>query len=557
MPFPEEKGVIIKYQGGLGCQLWMVAAGFVASKVHRCPLYFPENPVANNKHNRFHQDYRNTIFSKVGERVNLSLDAAVGVGKSVNYREHSCSGFQPWSPEDMGPGTILTSYYQYYPLLAEFQSEFRKLILEGLVEQLGYVRYAFKPDETCAFLHIRRGDFLDAPQIHYIQPLDYYRYCVSELQRRNPLVKRIIVFTDDFNWVSRHAYFQNSLFQILNIPNELESLALMACCTGGAICANSTFSWWGAFLGAHSVGGPVFVPERWIAEEIVSLFPTEWTIVSCNHYKTVVNDNKTVFVTLTDAGYFEKAKKTITELRERGCWKGDIVLITVNFFAGEVSAEFMRTHNVQEYPVKHINTDNLVVKLRETPIKAMADNRHFGKLTQWDKIYSFSPFFRRWNRVVFLDAGIRVLDSVKPLLDLDCQGKFLAPDDSDPYDNGNRFHCQLDIEANVPVLFELLQEYPQSILEEKYFLNCIYMYDTSILDKFKMEDMEVAMNKYPISLCNEMGIMNLILTFKLAVWKPFPQRTAEGKYLFGWNERNYREAPTWESFHFMKYPATI
>ena len=59
------------------------------------------------------------------------------------------------------------------------------------------------------------------------------------------------------------------------------TLALMSLCKAGAICANSTFSWWGAFLGAHGVRAPVFVPERWIGGDKlpVALFPDEWHVV--------------------------------------------------------------------------------------------------------------------------------------------------------------------------------------------------------------------------------------------------------------------------------------
>jgi hypothetical protein len=565
---PSERGILVKYLGGLGNQIWMVVAGYVASKVNNCPLYLPENPIENNKHNRFQQDYRNTIFKYIGQRIDIPLDQAVAFARNEHkYAFHYCPGFQPWSPStNTPPGTILTTYYQYYPPLADFQNEIRALLLKGLSEQIDYINFAFQPKSTDAFLHIRRGDYLNLPNFHYIQPLDYYRYCIEQLLQKNPNISRIFVFSDDPSWVHRHAFFQNPLFKVVDIPNELESLALMSQCTGGAICANSTFSWWGAFLGAYGNSAPIFVPERWIAEKVVILFPKEWIQVKPETYtitypnitnNTNQNQPITVFATLTDSSYFEKAKRTIRELWDNGKWRGDIVLITVDFFASTIDPQFLKTYNIQEYPVNHIHTDTLVAKLRETPIKAMPDNRHFNKLTQWDKFYSFSPFFKRWDRVVFLDAGIRVLDSVKPLLDLPYENSFLAPDDSEPYDNGNRFKCQLDLEANPQVLQELVSDFSQEILDQNYFLNCMYVYDTKILDLFTMKEMEIAMNKYPISLCNEMGIMNLFLNFRLGLWKPFPQRTSENKYLFGWNERNYRENPTWESFHFMKYPATI
>ena len=253
----------------------------------------------------------------------------------------------------------------------------------------------------------------------------------------------------------------------------------------------------------------------------------------------------TVFVTLTDLKYFEKARQTIWELRVNGEWTGDIVLIAVDFQPEPIEG-------VHILETSHISTDNLVKQLREHPIRPMDDNRHFGKLYQWDKLQVFKPYFCQWERVVFLDAGIRVFDHVQPLLDLDWRGKFLAPDDSDPYDNGVRFRVQIDLDANPMVTKDLLSEFSDHILDQHYFLNCMFLYDTALLKRVSFEELENAMNRYPICMCNEMGILNLFFTFKLQAWAPFPQKVGD-KYLFGWSERNYRESPSWRSFHFMKY----
>lgn len=256
----------------------------------------------------------------------------------------------------------------------------------------------------------------------------------------------------------------------------------------------------------------------------------------------------TVFVTLSDASYFPKALQTIGELRTNGKWQGDIVLIAVGFQPEPMDG-------VCVWEVSHIPTDNLVQSLQQHPIAPMDDNRHFGKLYQWDKLYIFDTYFRKWDRVLFLDAGIRVFDNVQPLLELEWRGKFLAPDDSDPYDNGRRFRVQLDLNANPDVYTKLLAEYPESIFNERYFLNCMFLFDTALLERVSFEEMVSAMNEYPICMCNEMGIMNLFMTFKLRVWEAFPLRVGD-KYLFGWSERNYHEQPMWSSFHFMKYSFT-
>ena len=256
----------------------------------------------------------------------------------------------------------------------------------------------------------------------------------------------------------------------------------------------------------------------------------------------------TVFVTLCDAVYYPRALQTIRELRTRGSWTGDVCLIAVDFDPEPMD-------RVQIVRTTHLPTDALVDCLRRHPIRPMDDNRHFAKLHQWDKLQVFKSSFRAWERVVFLDAGIRIFDSVQPLLDLDWRGKFLAPDDSDPYDNGVRFRVQLDMAANPDAASKVLSDYPETILDEHYFLNCIFVFDTALLGRVSFEEMEEAMNRYPICMCNEMGIMNLIFSFKLRVWEPFPQKVGD-KYLFGWSERNYREGPTWEKFHFLKYSFT-
>lgn len=261
----------------------------------------------------------------------------------------------------------------------------------------------------------------------------------------------------------------------------------------------------------------------------------------------------TAFVTLTDSSYAKKAYTTLHELRQKGEWEGDIVLMAVDFEPDPT----LLPSNVLIHRIPHLDHQPLFDIWQTFPLEKMADNRHHGKVYQWDKLQVFSPFFRKWERIVFLDAGMRVLGSVAPLLELPWQGRFLAPDDSDPYDNGNRLVCQFDWQANPLVSETLRHTYPITWEKEHYFLNCIFVFDTSLLQKGAgQKDLVKLMYEYPICRCNEMGIMNLKFVTEMRVWEPFPQKTKEGKYLFGWNEANYKEHPNWTSFHFIKYSRT-
>ena len=70
----------------------------------------------------------------------------------------------------------------------------------------------------------------------------------------------------------------------------------------------------------------------------------------------------TVVVTLTDQGYFHKAKRTIMDVRSRGEWTGDLVLLTVGF---DAPRNFIDYYKVMCMRVEHINTDSLVEKYRD------------------------------------------------------------------------------------------------------------------------------------------------------------------------------------------------
>lgn len=264
----------------------------------------------------------------------------------------------------------------------------------------------------------------------------------------------------------------------------------------------------------------------------------------------------TVVVTLTDSNYYVKVRQTIMDIRSRGKWFGDLVLISVDFKAPE---HFLEMYNVTELKVHHINTDYLLEQYKKCPIRPTCDNREYSKLTQWDKFYVFSDFFKKWNRVIYFDAGLRVLDSVSNLVDLDCTGVIMAPDDSAPYDTEKRFGAIIETDKNTSVVTTLFEEYSPDILKERFFLNCIWMYDTTLLQTVSLEDLEDAMNRFPICRCNEMTIMNLIFTFKYRVWKPFPDFTLSGKRLFTWteNDRNYDKGLKWNDYCFIKYPSTI
>ena len=262
---------------------------------------------------------------------------------------------------------------------------------------------------------------------------------------------------------------------------------------------------------------------------------------------------RTVFVTLCDQPYFEKALLTIRELRTAGKWYGDTVLITVDFDAPET---FLEEFSVQQYRVQHIDTSLLVKSYEKYPL-ASDDNRHLGKLTQWDKFYVLSEYFRKWDRVLFMDAGMRIYNSIHILFTLPWRGKFVAPSGGDPYSEENRLATQIRDKENPEAAAVLYADYPPNLFSETQdFLNGIFMYDTALLDQVSMANLVVAMNKYPLCGNNEMTIMNLFFNIKFKVWERMPQQIND-QYIFNWSDYNFNRGENLKPNDFvcLKYPS--
>lgn len=260
--------------------------------------------------------------------------------------------------------------------------------------------------------------------------------------------------------------------------------------------------------------------------------------------------SNTVFVIVTDSSYFNRAKRTVIDLRSKGNWKGDFVLITIDF---NLNHNFKDFYNIIEVKFPLIDKSELLNKIGSLGF-THSDNRELNKLNQWEKLHVFDYYFMKWERVVFLDAGLRILDDVKYLLDLDYKCKILAPVDGKYYDP-KKFKDQLSYDNSI-MLDKVINDFGENILDEIYFLNCIWIYDTSILKICNKYDMINAMNTYTLCKTNEMGIMNLLLRFKYNLWEPFPFKIESGKILFDWCELNNQNT-NWREYCYIKYPVTI
>lgn len=248
--------VYIELFGGLGNQLFQYCAAYVTANHLYTPLYIKS--ATDNAHNINNLDYTKLLFLD-------GIPCEEAPGEFVTYYQVK-PPFSSWHPQGMMAPCRLSGYFQYYPTL--------KPVLPEIIPKLRQALGVHHTTNT-VMLHVRRGDYVEKSQIHFLQGPDYYYAAYKHFnQILQALPPKVLVFSDEIEWCKQQEWIQ----AIPNVDfyensNELETLAEMARCGGGAIIANSTFSWWGAMLSQTPY---VYYPSNWISVPVQNLFPNHW-----------------------------------------------------------------------------------------------------------------------------------------------------------------------------------------------------------------------------------------------------------------------------------------
>ena len=126
-------------------------------------------------------------------------------------------------------------------------------------------------------LHIRRGDFITNVENHYNQGLEYYEEALTKFEKN----RQVIIFSDDTEWCNKQKLFAPDRFLIAEGNSPYVDMCLMTMCSG-FIIANSTFSWWPAWLSVAEDKKVVY-PKQWFGvtgytkdHDVTDLFPRRW-----------------------------------------------------------------------------------------------------------------------------------------------------------------------------------------------------------------------------------------------------------------------------------------
>ncbi len=265
--------IIVKIKGGLGNQLFQYALGRAVALHHKLPLKLDLTIFKTYKLHRYLLDQfaiqadiatENEIINLKGRKnVLFSALRKAGLIKRKSYFKEKRSSYFDASVFKNN-FVYLDGYWQNELYFLDI----RELLLRELspissMSDLGCDYLKFIKKSNSVSVHVRRGNYLNTKNINVLD-VDYYMKA-AEYVRKNVEKPTFFVFSDDLEWCKNSLGFLDDCIYVDRTQTDIDDLKLMSFCQHNII-ANSSFSWWGAWLN-RNLNKTVIAPKGWLIND--------------------------------------------------------------------------------------------------------------------------------------------------------------------------------------------------------------------------------------------------------------------------------------------------
>jgi Glycosyl transferase family 11 len=237
--------ITVKLLGGLGNQMFQ-AAFALALKYRGYDVQLNKSAMVEGTHREYSLGY-------FGIEAVTSSSGPLFYEKGLRYNPDNLSLADPCTAE---------GYWQsekYFLSIAD------------------HIRYLFQfknpvSSMPAIAIHVRRQDYVGLQHFHGMPSIDYYREGVKHIYQQVGRHLDVDVFSDDPQWCREHF---PSCYNFISGNSKYDDMKLMAAHDYHVI-ANSSFSWWGAWLGSQKI---VVAPKQWFTTPTVDstdLVPERW-----------------------------------------------------------------------------------------------------------------------------------------------------------------------------------------------------------------------------------------------------------------------------------------
>ena len=284
--------IIVRLAGGLGNQMFQYSLGRTLSLKTGFPLYMDTGEFKANR-KRTYSLRALSIKGNVAPFLLAGFPALRSkLGKCIVgliYKDYPKLTLRREDSLQFNSSVLainnpvyLTGYWQSPKYFQAYRSTLcEELVPKRLSSQAKQLQSLILSEADSVALHIRRGDYVSDPDAHAILgvlPMSYYECALQTIYGhiQNP---RFFIFSDDHDWIRSNLSLDIE-FTCIKTNTDYEDLFLMSQCKH-CITANSTFSWWAAYLN-NNENKLVVAPQRWFKDGSLcskDLIPKSWTTV--------------------------------------------------------------------------------------------------------------------------------------------------------------------------------------------------------------------------------------------------------------------------------------
>ncbi len=293
--------IVVGFIGGLGNQMFQYAFGLALSRKYNQRLYFDDTYYIINSKPKEQFTIRKLelkIFPNIQFKLAPKLLKEVIHCKSrvfLKLRKESKRYFEINQIENEFVNipnlktfslNVLNGYFQCEDYFNFIKIELKVHFAFPELEGKNKVFEKKIIESNAVSIHIRRGDYVSidhASRYHGLLPLKYYYNAINLMKEKYENLT-FFIFSDDIDWAKENLKFSNEIVYFISGNRDSDSWKDMALMTKAKhhILANSSFSWWGAWLADFN--GTKIAPSNWFNPEfanftIEDFVPDSWVII--------------------------------------------------------------------------------------------------------------------------------------------------------------------------------------------------------------------------------------------------------------------------------------
>jgi hypothetical protein len=246
-------------------------------------------------------------------------------------------------------------------------------------------------------------------------------------------------------------------------------------------------------------------------------------------------------VFVCNKAYFHKLVRTMTQLVTSGNYKGDICLVIGNDLLDDPLLEHPIIKD-NAVIIKHFPDIAFPQDVLDLQLKLDRKKEWNGKMFQFHKFYLFSTYFKKWDYVFYVDAGMWIFSDIMPIVNQKQKKTLLSHSDAYP-----DYVWKLDHQFDKTMTSEFKELSSKYNLNVDYFQTSLMIYDTDIIEDGTVTDLINLFLSYPISITNDQGIIALYYTNVKPYFKQLHTSDGGDKYYYDYLARN-----SWRHYAMLK-----